>query len=54
MSGICPVVTLSPHDYDAVLFDLDGMESLNLIVIITVLKYIVTLFIMGLVMSLLP
>jgi hypothetical protein len=38
----------------SVLFDLDGMEALNLIVIITVLKYIVTLFIMGLVMGLLP
>lgn len=38
----------------SVLFDLDGMEALNLIVIITVLKYIVTLFIMGLIMSLLP
>lgn len=38
----------------SILFDLDGMESLNLIVIITVLKYIVTLFIMGLIMSLLP
>lgn len=38
----------------SVLFDLDGMESLKLIVIITVLKYIVTLFIMGLIMSLLP
>lgn len=38
----------------SVLFDLDGMEALNLIVIITVLKYIVTLFIIGLIMSLLP
>ncbi|MEZ6193455.1 MAG: hypothetical protein R3C45_19465 [Phycisphaerales bacterium] len=38
----------------SILFDLDGMEALNLIVIITVLKYIVTLFIMGLVMGLLP
>ena len=25
MSGTCPVVTLSPQDYDAVLFDLDGV-----------------------------
>lgn len=25
MTCICPVVTLSPRDYDAVLFDLDGV-----------------------------
>ena len=25
MTNICPVVTLSPRDYDAVLFDLDGV-----------------------------
>ena len=25
MTGIAPVVTLSPRDYDAVLFDLDGV-----------------------------
>ena len=25
MSGTCSVVTLSPRDYDAVLFDLDGV-----------------------------
>jgi len=25
MSSVCPVLNLSPHDYDAVLFDLDGV-----------------------------
>ncbi|KXW57537.1 HAD family hydrolase [Ferrovum myxofaciens] len=25
MTCICPVITLSPRDYDAVLFDLDGV-----------------------------
>lgn len=25
MTGVSPVVTLSPRDYDAALFDLDGV-----------------------------
>lgn len=27
MTCSCPVITLSPRDYDAVLFDLDGVAA---------------------------
>ena len=27
MTSVAPVVTLSPRDYDAVLFDLDGVPT---------------------------
>lgn len=38
----------------SVLFDLDGMESFYLIIIISVLNYIVTLFVLGMILSLMP
>jgi len=27
MTCVCPIITLSPRDYDAVLFDLDGLRT---------------------------
>ncbi len=38
----------------SVLFDLDGMESLYLIIIVMVLEYAVSLFLLGMILSLLP
>lgn len=38
----------------SVLFDLEGLEALYLIVIISLLQYVVTLFLIGIVLSLIP